>query len=103
MATDGSTYSKSKNNISEYVVYLILFLASASFPYFSTQYNIKLSLIVVVVIIALPMIFYVITDLKFGVIVLVIYSFLLPAIGRFVIKGFPEGTILDGLLLLMLV
>jgi O-antigen ligase len=49
------------------------------------------------------MIFYVITDLKFGVIVLVIYSFLLPAIGRFVIKGFPEGTILDGLLLLMLV
>lgn len=105
MAIVESTYSRSRMGfrLLELAMYGILFFIAVLLPYVATHFSIEIGLLLIMVIIGVPFTFYMVTNLKFGIVVLLVFSFFLSELGRFVIKDFPLGVVIDVFLLLMLI
>lgn len=83
-----------------WILYLSLTIVSLVFPLLTVLLGIK-SILVIVLLLGIPSVFYMMVDLKFGIILVLIFSFFLARLGYFVIKNYPLGTVIDGCLLLM--
>lgn len=82
-------------------LYVFLLLVSVGLAYGIAVFGIIFGLIFLGVIIGLPVIIYSITNHKFGIVVLLIISFFLQGINRFM-PGVPLGILLDTFLAVMM-
>ena len=84
-----------------WVLYGLLTVVSLLFPVLTVFLGIDKVVIGLVVLFGVPLALYIVADLKIGITILLVFSFFMARLGYFVIKGYPLGTVVDILLLLM--
>lgn len=86
----------------DWIAYSLLLLISIAIAFLMTNKDLEGAIIALILIIGIPSFLYMLISLKFGVIILFVFSFFLARLGYFFIKGFPLGTLLDVFLFVML-
>jgi putative inorganic carbon (HCO3(-)) transporter len=84
-------------------VYVALLIASIGFAYLVAYSGFQIGVLSIVLLLGVPALIYMLANLKFGIIALLVFSFFLSRIGNFLVKGFPMGTVIDSFLFLMLI
>lgn len=99
-----SFYQKTTASIKElpWVLYLVLFIASIGMAYLVATWGYEAGLLAILMVLGIPALVYMIINLRFGAIVLVILSFFLSRIGNFYVS-FPLGTLIDTFILFLLI
>lgn len=84
-------------------IYVALLVASIGFAYLVTYSGYHVGILSIILLLGVPALVYMLANLKFGIIALLILSFFLSRIGNFFVGGFPMGTVVDSFLFLMLI
>ena len=87
---------------SRLIVYALLLVTSLGIAFLISNYGVVSGVLIIVLLIGIPAVLYIIGDIKFGVILLIVYSFFMPRLSHFTSNLIPLGIIFDVLLLLML-
>jgi len=85
-----------------WVLYLVLFIASIGIAYLVATWGYQAGILAILLVLGIPALVYMIINLRFGAIVLVILSFFLSRIGNFYVS-FPLGTLIDTFILFLLI
>lgn len=85
----------------DWIAYILLAVVAVVLPLLTVLVGVDATLLIIVFLVGIPLAIYLITDLRLGVVVIIIFSFFLARLGYFFIKNFPLGTVIDILLLLL--
>lgn len=86
-----------------WLLYGLLAIVSLLFPIITVLLGLNNLLFGLLILLGIPLALLIITDLKFGISLLLVFSFFMARLGYFVIKNYPLGTVVDVFLLLMFI
>jgi putative inorganic carbon (HCO3(-)) transporter len=97
-----SSYFFGKITLPTIVLYSFLLLACIGIAFLVTTVGLQAGVFAIIFCVGIPALIYMIINLRFGVIVLLVLSFFLSRIGNFFIS-FPLGTVIDLFILFLLI
>jgi putative inorganic carbon (hco3(-)) transporter len=89
--------------LSPVIIYVLLIFLSIGIGIVTAKKGIFFGVLINVLLIGVPVCLYMIQNIKFGIIVLIIYSFFLARIGHFLSGDIPLGVVIDAFLLFLLI
>lgn len=96
------TDTSNTDGTKKFAVFITLLVVVVSFPFLIRETGLKGGILSVIVFLAIPSIYAIVIYPKFGIITLLVASYLLAWFMRMDLTTFPLGTIIDGILALLL-
>jgi hypothetical protein len=87
---------------SGWLIFLIFVILSTSLAYATALYGIMVGIITILTLVTPLLVFFIIVNPAFGIIVYLTLAYSMAWLSRYLIGGFPLGTLMDGMLVLFI-